>query len=65
MKMKMKFFETVQENMATLGFHPNQRQGDPWKLSSGQIFGVCMYSVNIVLIGGSVWEANGCVKFFQ
>lgn len=47
-KIKMKLFQTVQKNMAAMGFFPNQQQNGRRKLTFGQILSVFLYSINVI-----------------
>lgn len=47
----MIILQTVRNNMATMGFMPNQQQNNHRLFSSRQIFCIVKYSIDIILIG--------------
>lgn len=49
-EMKMKLFETIQENMATMGFTPNQQQNHQRQFNSGQFCYIFKYSMDLISI---------------
>lgn len=52
--MRMEFYETIQKNLAAIGFTPNQ-QGHQRQLSSGQLFCIFKYSTDLTVIGAYVF----------
>lgn len=49
----MKLYETIQKNMAAMGFTPNQQQNSQRQLSSGQIF--CIFKCSMDLTATTVY----------
>lgn len=49
-KIKIKTFQTVQKNVAVMGFIPNRQHNNHRQLSSGQIVSVALCSISTILL---------------
>lgn len=66
-KRKMKLFQTLQKNMATMGFNPNQQGNDSYrKLSIAQFFAIGIFLVDIGTVCVYILhEAKGIVEYMD
>lgn len=63
---EMKMFQTIRKNFAAMGFTPNQRQKNRWRLSSGQIIGVVKCSLDAISLGIYFFrEANDINEYIE
>lgn len=61
----MKIFQTVQRNLAVLGFTPNQRQSNRWQLDWREIFGVAKCSADTVTIAAYVFTQAESIEEYM
>lgn len=63
-EIKMKIFQTIQRNMAAMGFTPNQPQNNYRQLKFGQIIIVGVCSIDAIKMGVYIFcEADGIEEY--